>query len=39
MMFERVCDAIADGDFHSLGCSVELAQAEFQRLMRQYLLD
>jgi AcrR family transcriptional regulator len=39
MMFERVCDAIADGDFASLGCSVELAQREFQRLMRQYLLD
>lgn len=39
MMFERVCDAIADGDFLSLGCSVELAQREFQRLMRQYLLD
>jgi AcrR family transcriptional regulator len=39
MMFERVCDAIADGDFHSLGCSLELAQQEFRRLMRQYLLD
>lgn len=39
MMFERVCDGIADGDFRSLGCSVELAQKEFRRLMRQYLLD
>jgi hypothetical protein len=39
MMFERVCDAIADGDFTSLGCSLELAQQEFRRLMRQYLLD
>lgn len=39
MMFERVCDAIADGDFHSLGCSLELAQQEFRRLMRQHLLD
>jgi len=39
MMFERVCDALADGDFKSLGCSVEDAQIEFRRLMRQYLLD
>lgn len=39
MMFERVCDAIADGDFVSLGCSVEVAQAEFRSMMRQYLLD
>ena len=39
MMFERVCDAIADGDFASLACSGELAQEEFRRLMRQYLLD
>lgn len=39
MMFERVCDGLADGDFVSLGCSVELAQREFRRLMRQYLLD
>ena len=39
MMFERVCDAIADGDFKSLGCSAEKAQQEFRRLMRQYLLD
>jgi AcrR family transcriptional regulator len=39
MMFERVCDAIADGDFASLSCSGELAQEEFRRLMRQYLLD
>lgn len=39
MMFERVCDALADGDFKSLGCSVENAQIEFRRLMRQYLLD
>ncbi len=39
MMFERVCDAIADDEFKSLGCSVELAQAEFRSLMRHYLLD
>ncbi len=39
MMFERVCDAIADDEFQSLGCSLELAQAEFRRLMRQYLHD
>ena len=39
MMFERVCDAIADDDFKSLGCSVEVVQAEFRRLMRRYLLD
>ncbi len=39
MMFELVCDAIADGDFKSLGCSVEVAQQEFRRLMRRYLLD
>lgn len=39
MIFERVCDGIADGEFKSLGCSVELAQREFQRLMRQYLLE
>ncbi|MDB4985030.1 MAG: TetR/AcrR family transcriptional regulator [Myxococcaceae bacterium] len=39
MMFERVCDGIADGEFKSLGCSVEVAQREFQKLMRQYLLD
>ncbi len=39
MMFERVCDAIADGELHSLGCSVDDAQREFRRLMRQYLLD
>lgn len=38
MMFERVCDALADGDFPSLGCDVEVAQSEFRRLMRQYLL-
>ncbi len=39
MMFERVCDAMADGDFVSLGCSVDAVQAEFRRLMREYLLD
>jgi AcrR family transcriptional regulator len=39
MMFERVCDGIADGEFKSLGCSVEIAQREFRTLMRQYLLD
>jgi AcrR family transcriptional regulator len=39
MMFERVCDAIADGDFSALGCSLEAAQEEFRKLMRQYLLD
>ena len=39
MMFERVCDGIADGDFKSLGCSVDVAQAEFRRMMRQYLLE
>jgi AcrR family transcriptional regulator len=39
MMFERVCDGIADGEFKSLGCSVEAAQREFRKLMRQYLLD
>jgi len=39
MMFERVCDAIADGEFGALGCDVTVAQAEFRRLMRQYLLD
>jgi len=39
MMFERVCDGIADDEFQALGCSVELAQSEFRRLMRQYLLD
>lgn len=39
MMFERVCDAMADGDFRSLGCSVEAVQSEFRRLMRAYLLD
>ena len=39
MMFERVCDGIADGDFKSLGCSVEVAQSEFRRLMRTYLLE
>jgi AcrR family transcriptional regulator len=38
MMFERVCDAIADGDFASLGCSVELAQQEFRALMRRLYL-
>ena len=38
MMFERVCDAMADGDFPSLGCDLEVAQSEFRRLMRQYLL-
>jgi AcrR family transcriptional regulator len=39
MMFERVCDALADGDFRALGCSVEVAQQEFRRLMRRYLLE
>jgi hypothetical protein len=39
MVFERVCDAIADGDFKSLGCSVEKAQSEFRRLMRTYFLE
>lgn len=39
MMFERVCDAIADDDFSSLNCPPELVQEEFRRLMRQYLLD
>lgn len=39
MMFERICDALADGDFRSLGCSAELAQAEFRAMMRTYLLD
>jgi AcrR family transcriptional regulator len=39
MMFERVCDGIADGDFRSLGCSVETVQGEFRRLMRQYVLE
>lgn len=39
MMFERVCDGIADGEFRSLGCSLDLAKDEFRQLMRQYLLD
>jgi AcrR family transcriptional regulator len=39
MMFERVCDGIADGEFDSLGCSLEVAQREFRSLMRTYLLD
>jgi AcrR family transcriptional regulator len=39
MMFERVCDAIADGDFGSLNCEPERVQDEFRRLMRRYLLD
>jgi AcrR family transcriptional regulator len=39
MMFERICDGIADGDFKSLGCSIEVVQEEFRRLMRQYLLS
>jgi AcrR family transcriptional regulator len=39
MMFERICDALADGDFRSLGCSTEIAQAEFRSMMRSYLLD
>lgn len=39
MMFERICDALADGDFKSLGCSVEAAQATFRSMMRTYLLD
>jgi AcrR family transcriptional regulator len=39
MMFERVCDGIADGEFVAIGCSVEVAQREFRALMRTYLLD
>jgi AcrR family transcriptional regulator len=39
MMFERVCDAIADGEFTSIGCSLEAAQHEFRTQMRKYLLD
>jgi AcrR family transcriptional regulator len=39
MMFERVCDAIADGEFTALGSDEGVAQVEFRRLMRQYLLD
>src|SRR5690349_3727066 len=39
MMFERICDALADGDFPSLGCSAETAQREFRAMMRSYLLD
>ena len=39
LMFERICDALADGDFKSLGCSVEAAQAAFRSMMRTYLLD
>lgn len=39
MMFERVCDAIADDDFKHLGCSEEDAQQVFRTLMREYLLD
>ena len=38
-MFERICDALADGDFKSLGCSVEAAQATFRSMMRAYLVD
>jgi AcrR family transcriptional regulator len=38
MMFERVCDAIADDEFPALGCEEVKAQAEFRLLMRQYLL-
>jgi AcrR family transcriptional regulator len=39
LMFERICDALADGDFKSLGCSVEAAQSTFRSMMRTYLLD
>jgi AcrR family transcriptional regulator len=39
LMFERICDALADGDFRSLGCSAELAQAEFRTMMRSYLFE
>jgi AcrR family transcriptional regulator len=39
MMFERVCDAIADGDFGSLNCEPGRVQEEFRGLMRRYLLD
>ena len=39
LMFERICDALADGDFKSLGCSVEAAQATFRSMMRAYLVD
>jgi AcrR family transcriptional regulator len=39
MMFERVCDAIADGDFGSLNCEPDHVQREFRALMRRYLLD
>ena len=39
MMFERVCDAIADGDFELLGGSEEVAQRMFRNFMRQYLLE
>ena len=39
MMFERVCDAIADDDFKHLGCSEDEAQTVFRGLMREYLLD
>lgn len=39
MMFERVCDAIADGDFEVLGGSEEEAQRIFRDFMRHYLLQ
>jgi AcrR family transcriptional regulator len=39
LMFERICDALADGDFRSLGCSAEQAQAEFRTMMRTYLFE
>lgn len=39
MMFERVCDAIADGDFELLGGSEDAAQRIFRDFMRQYLLE
>jgi AcrR family transcriptional regulator len=39
LMFERICDALADGDFRSLGCSADQAQAEFRTMMRSYLFE
>jgi AcrR family transcriptional regulator len=39
MMFERVCDAIADGDFEMLGGTLEEAQKVFRDFMRHYLLE
>ena len=39
MIFERVCDAIADGDFELLGGSEEAAQRIFRDFMRQNILE